>query len=86
MPRTLPKTETCVLYDPADGSIHLAHTVVLFSGAKAASWKAIEREAREILSSNKRDRPGLKSLRVRANALTPDSAYRVVRGKLTRTP
>ena len=86
MPRKSPAATTCVLYDPADGGIHLVHTVVQFHGARPANWSAVEKEARQILSASKRDRSGLKSLRVDAKALAPGLSFRVVRGKLTQTP
>ena len=86
MPRRPPAADTCVLYDPSDGGIHLVHTVVTFAGAQRASWKSVEKEAREILVSSRRDRSGLKSLRANARTLAPGVDCRVVRGKLTRTP
>lgn len=86
MARTSPTTATCVLYDPADGDIHLVHTVVYFPGAKPRAWRTVEKEARQILSESRRDRAGLKSMRVNAKAIAPGVSYRVVRGKLTRTP
>jgi hypothetical protein len=86
MAKRPPATATCVLYDPADGDIHLVHTVVYFRGAKPRSWQAVEKEARQILSESRRDRAGLKSMRVNARAIEPGVPYRVVRGKLTRTP
>ena len=86
MAKRPPATATCVLYDPADGVIHLVHTVVYFAGAKPRAWQAVEKEARQILSESRRDRARLKSMRVKAKAIEPGVSYRVVRGKLTRTP
>jgi hypothetical protein len=86
MAKKPPATATCVLYDPADGDIHLVHTVVYFPGATPRAWAAVEKEARQILADHQRDRAGLKSMRVNTKAIEPGVSYRVVRGRLTRTP
>ena len=77
---------TCVLYDPADGSIVLMHTVVRFGGSKLAGRKAAEVEARSIVARRKQHRKELKALHVKADAVQPGVAYRVSRGRLTATP
>ena len=82
MVRKAPAHTTCVLYDPADGSIVLMHTVVTLAGAKPAARKAVEDEARSILSARKWHRKGLRALHPRAGAVKPGVAYEVSRGKL----
>jgi len=74
---------TCAIYDPADSSVQLVHTVVRIGGGKPPDQAAVEAEAREILATIKRDRPGLSSLHVKEDALSPGGPYRIVRGKLT---
>lgn len=83
MPQKPIQAATCAIYDPADSSVQLVHTVVRIGGGKAPDQAAVEAEAREILTTVKRDRPGLSTLHVREDAVSPGGPYRVLRGKLT---
>lgn len=74
---------TCAIYDPADSSVQLVHTVVRIGAGKAPDQAAVEAEAREILATFKRDRPGLNALHVKEDALSSGGPYRIVRGQLT---
>ena len=74
---------TCVLYDPADGSVVLTHTVVRLRGSTSGGPQDAEDEARAILSRRKPHRPDLKALHVETDAIKPGAAYRVSNGKLT---
>jgi len=83
MLQKLIKAATCAVYDPADSSVQLVHTVVRIGGGKAPDQAAVEAEAREILTTIKRDRPGLTTLHIKEDAVSPGGPYRVLRGKLT---
>ena len=82
MPQKTPQT-TCVIYDPADGSIVLTHTVVRFRGAAPGTPAADEADARSILARRNQDRKELVALHVNADDVQPDFGYRVSQGKLT---
>ena len=73
---------TCVIYDAADGSIVLMHTVVRVRGAMPGAPGADEAEARSILARRNQDRKELRALHVNADDVKPGFTYRVLRGKL----
>jgi len=83
MPQTETAQRTCVLYDTADGSIVLMHTVVRLRGAPPAAPGADEADARSILARRNQDRKELRAIHVNADDVQPGLRYRVSRGKLT---
>jgi hypothetical protein len=83
MPQKETAQTTCVIYDPADGSILLMHTVVRLRGAAPGAPGADEAEARSILARRNQDRKELRALHVNADDVQPGFGYRVSRGKLT---
>jgi hypothetical protein len=83
MPENETAQTTCVIYDPADGSIVLMHTVVRLRGAAPGVRGADEADARSILARRNQDRKELLALHVKADDVQPGFRYRVSRGKLT---
>jgi hypothetical protein len=83
MPQKETAQTTCVIYDPADGSIVLMHTVVRLRGAAPGAPGADETDARSILARRNEDRREFLALHVNADDVQPGFKYRVSRGKLT---
>ena len=83
MPQKETAQTTCVIYDPADGSIVLMHTVVRLRGAAPGVRGADEADARSILARRNQDRKEFLALHVNADEIQPGFRYRVSRGKLT---
>jgi hypothetical protein len=83
MPQKETAQTTCVIYDPADGSIVLMHTVVRLRGAAPGVPGADEADARSILARRNQNRKELLVLHVNADDVQPGFRYRVARGKLT---
>jgi hypothetical protein len=72
-----PATASCVLYDPADGSIVHTHTVVRFDRGSVPSPKALETEARASLAKQPNNREGLHVLHVKSDDLAPEGEFKV---------
>jgi hypothetical protein len=82
MPQQGTAQATCVIYDAADGSIVLMHTVVRVRGATPGAPGADEAEARSILARRNQDHKEFRALHVNADDVKPGVTYRVLRGKL----
>jgi hypothetical protein len=83
MPQKETAQTTCVIYDPADGTIVLMHTVVRLRGAAPGASGADEADARSILARRNQDRKELRALHVSADDVQPGIRYRISRAKLT---
>lgn len=83
-----PTSASCVLYDPADGSIVHTHTVVRFDRGSLASAKELESEARASLAKQPHRRAGLQALQIKTDDLEGEGDYRVdvATGSLRKQP
>ena len=72
-----PASASCVLYDPADGSIVHTHTVVRFDRGSVPSSKQLETEAHASLAKQPHRREGLHALHVRPDELEGEGEFRV---------
>jgi hypothetical protein len=83
-----PATASCVLYDPADGSIVHTHTVVRFDRGSVPSPRELETEARASLAKQPNHRDGLQVLHVKTDDLMPEGEFKVhpTAGTLEKLP
>lgn len=81
-----PASASCVLYDPADGSIVHTHTVVRFDGGRLPSPKDLESEAQAALQKQPHRRSGLQTLHLKPGDLESEDDLRVEAGKLAKVP
>src|SRR4051812_34473881 len=81
-------TASCVLYDPADGSIVHTHTVVRFDRGRVPSPKDLETEARASLAKQPNHREGLRVLHVKSDDLGAEGEFKVhpTAGRLEKVP